>query len=410
MQYINLTSNEALKNITQKLKNVFLTGPPGSGKSYLTNKYIEYWKNKYMNVVVTASTGIASKIINGTTIHSWSGIGIVNEYDEFDTILKKVIDNKKKVKEWKKTDILIIDEISLINTKILDMLNYIGKHIRKNDSPFGGIKIFIVGDFYQLPPVEGEYCFKYEEWENIFECGINLTENHRSSDNKLNKILNKIRKGKELNEKYNHILESRISEEEHYPMLVPLRSMARKINTDKLKENKNKEYKYIAKYIYDTNKDFLKDMINRNSPLEEELVLKIGSPVINLVNDHSRRILNGMVGIIIDFTSDGPIVRFEKKNYLIEKHIWEKQIEKNKSIMMEQYPLLLAYGITIHRSQGQTLSQVSMILDNNVWEKGQGYVALSRLQSLNGLHLLKYSPNIFKVDNCVKKYYKKWKL
>lgn len=410
MQYINLTSNEALKNITQKLKNVFLTGPPGSGKSYLTNKYIEYWKNKYMNVVVTASTGIASKIINGTTIHSWSGIGIVNEYDEFDTILKKVIDNKKKVKEWKKTDILIIDEISLINTKILDMLNYIGKHIRKNDSPFGGIKIFIVGDFYQLPPVEGEYCFKYEEWETIFECGINLTENHRSSDNNLNKILNKIRKGKELNEKYNHILESRISEEEHYPMLVPLRSMARKINTDKLKENKNKEYKYIAKYIYDTNKEFLKDMINRNSPLEEELVLKIGSPVINLVNDHSRRILNGMVGIIMDFTSDGPIVRFEKKNYLIEKHIWEKQIEKNKSIMMEQYPLLLAYGITIHRSQGQTLSQVSMILDNNVWEKGQGYVALSRLQSLSGLHLLKYSPNIFKVDNSVKKYYKKWKL
>jgi ATP-dependent exoDNAse (exonuclease V) alpha subunit len=410
MQYINLTSNEALKNITQKLKNVFLTGPPGSGKSYLTNKYIEYWKNKYMNVVVTASTGIASKIINGTTIHSWSGIGIVNEYDEFDTILKKVIDNKKKVKEWKKTDILIIDEISLINTKILDMLNYIGKHIRKNDSPFGGIKIFIVGDFYQLPPVEGEYCFKYEEWETIFECGINLTENHRSSDNNLNKILNKIRKGKELNEKYNHILESRISEEEHYPMLVPLRSMARKINTDKLKENKNKEYKYISKYIYDTNKEFLKDMINRNSPLEEELVLKIGSPVINLVNDHSRRILNGMVGIIMDFTSDGPIVRFEKKNYLIEKHIWEKQIEKNKSIMMEQYPLLLAYGITIHRSQGQTLSQVSMILDNNVWEKGQGYVALSRLQSLSGLHLLKYSPNIFKVDNSVKKYYKKWKL
>ena len=410
MQYINLTSNEALKNITQKLKNVFLTGPPGSGKSYLTNKYIEYWKNKYMNVVVTASTGIASKIINGTTIHSWSGIGIVNEYDKFDTILKKVIDNKKKVKEWKKTDILIIDEISLINTKILDMLNYIGKHIRKNDSPFGGIKIFIVGDFYQLPPVEGEYCFKYEEWETIFECGINLTENHRSSDNNLNKILNKIRKGKELNEKYNHILESRISEEEHYPMLVPLRSMARKINTDKLKENKNKEYKYIAKYIYDTNKEFLKDMINRNSPLEEELVLKIGSPVINLVNDHSRRILNGMVGIIMDFTSDGPIVRFEKKNYLIEKHIWEKQIEKNKSIMMEQYPLLLAYGITIHRSQGQTLSQVSMILDNNVWEKGQGYVALSRLQSLSGLHLLKYSPNIFKVDNSVKKYYKKWKL
>ncbi len=408
MQYLNLTSNDALEIITKNLKNIFLTGPPGSGKSYLTNKYIEYWKKKYMNIAITASTGIASKIINGTTIHSWSGIGIINEYDDFNTVLKKVLDNKKKVKEWKKTDILIIDEISLINIRTLDILNYIGKHIRKNDQSFGGIKLFIVGDFFQLPPVEGEYCFKYEEWENMFDCGINLTENHRSSDNKLNKILYKIRKGRELSDKSNNILKSRISNEEYYPLLVPLRSMARKINTEKLKENKNKEYKYIATYHYD--KDFFKDIINKNSPLEEELILKVGSPVINLVNDHSRRLLNGMVGTIIDFTPDGPVVRFGQKNYLIEKHIWEKKIEKNKSIMMEQYPLLLAYSITIHRSQGQTLSQASMVLDHNVWEKGQGYVALSRLQNLNGLHLLKYNSNIFKVDKYVKKYYKKWNL
>ena len=409
MDYINSTSNEAYNIITKELKNIFLTGPPGSGKSWLTNKYIDFWKKKYMKVAITASTGIASKIINGTTIHSWSGINIINDSDTFDTVYERVKSNRKKVKEWKSTDILVIDEISLIDIKTFDILNHIGQRIRNNSKPFGGIKLFIVGDFFQLPPVVGEYCFKYEEWNNIFDYKINLLENHRSSDKYLIKILKRIRKGKELGDKLADKLESRISDEEHYPLLVPLRSMARNINNDKLKENTNKEYKYKAVYYYNKEKDYLKDLINRNSPLEEELVLKVGCPVINLVNDHNRRLLNGMVGTVVNFTPDGPVVKFGNKNYLMEKHLWEKEIENKQVIMMEQYPLLLAYSITIHRSQGQTLSQASMILDHNVWEKGQGYVALSRLQSLDGLHLLKYSPNIFRVDKTVKKYYKNWK-
>ena len=302
-----------IKIITNELKNIFLTGPPGSGKSYLTNKYIDFWRKKYMKVAITASTGIASKIINGTTIHSWSGINIINDSDNFDTIYERVKKNKKKVKEWKAVDILVIDEISLIDIKTFDILNHIGKCIRNNSKPFGGIKLFIVGDFFQLPPVIGQYCFKYEEWEEIFDYKINLLENHRSSDKYLIKILKRIRKGKELGDKLADKLESRISDEEHYPLLVPLRSMARNINNNKLKENKNKEYKYKAIYYYDKNKDFLKDLINRNSPLEEELILKIGCPVINLVNDHSRRLLNGMVGTIVDFTPDGPLLDLEIK-------------------------------------------------------------------------------------------------
>ena len=230
MEYINLNSDAAFDIITEKLYNIFLTGPPGSGKSWLTTHYIKYWKNKYMNIAVTASTGISSKLIKGTTVHSWSGIGIVNEDDDFDSIYKKVKANNKKVREWKKTDILVIDEISLIDLKTFDILNNIGKVIRNNNQPFGGIKIFIVGDFFQLPPVHGKYCFRHSKWENIFKYGINLTENHRSNDTKLNKILKTIRKGKELNEKMIKNLEKRVVDKEHYPLLVPLRSMARKIN------------------------------------------------------------------------------------------------------------------------------------------------------------------------------------
>lgn len=409
MEYINLNSDAAFDLITEKLYNIFLTGPPGSGKSWLTNHYIKYWKKKYMNIAVTASTGISSKLINGTTVHSWSGIGIINEDDDFDSIYKKVKKNTKKVREWKKTDILVIDEISLIDLKTFDILNNIGKVIRNNNEPFGGIKIFIVGDFFQLPPVHGKYCFRHSNWENIFKYGINLTENHRSNDTNLNKILKTIRKGKELNEKMVKILEKRVVNKEHYPLLVPLRSMARKINEDKMKENENKEYTFNANYHFDKNKSYIKDIINKESPLEETLKLKIGCPVINIINDHSRKLMNGMVGTIVDFKYDIPVVEFEGNNYVMERHMWEKKLNDKTVVKMEQFPLLLAYSITIHRSQGQTLNQASIILDENVWEKGQGYVALSRLKLLEGLYLLKFDPSIFLCDKKVKKYYKKWK-
>ncbi len=407
MKYINLTSDEAFNLITNKMCNIFLTGAPGSGKSWLTKNFINHYKKKLFNIAITASTGISSKIIDGTTLHSWSGIGIINEDNNFEDIYEKVKKNPKKVREWKKTDILIIDEISLIDVKTLDYLNKIGKIIRSNDSPFGGIKLLVVGDFYQLPPVNGKYCFKYDQWEDLFDYGINLTENYRSQDNKLNKILKRIRKGKELSENMITVLEKRVKEEEHYPLLVPLRSMARKINENKMNENDNIEHTFKAKYFFNKEKEYLKDLINKNSPLEEELILKKGCPVINLVNDHKRRLMNGMVGIIVDFTYGLPVVKFEGNNYIMEEHLWEKKIG-NETVRMEQLPLLLAYSITIHRSQGQTLSTASIVLDHNIWEKGQGYVALSRLQSLKGLYLKKFSPDIFVCDKSVRKYYRKF--
>jgi ATP-dependent DNA helicase PIF1 len=407
MKYVNLTSDKAFCHITNNLSNIFLTGPPGSGKSWLTKNFIDHYKKKFKNIAITASTGISSKLIDGTTLHSWSGIGIINKDDEFIDIYEKVKKNPKKVREWKKTDILVIDEISLIDVKTFDYLNNIGKKIRNNQSPFGGIKLLVVGDFYQLPPVVGKYCFKYNEWENLFDYGINLTENYRSKDNKLNKILKRIRKGKEISEKMIQVLEKRVKDIDHYPLLVPLRSMARKINENKMNENNNMEHIFKAKYYFNKEKEYMKDMILKNSPLEEELILKKGCPVINLVNDHKRKLMNGMVGIIVDFTYGLPIVNFEGNNYIMEEHIWEKKIG-NETVRMEQLPLLLAYSITIHRSQGQTLSTASIILDHNIWEKGQGYVALSRLQSLKGLYLKKFSPDIFVCDKSVKKYYKKF--
>jgi ATP-dependent DNA helicase PIF1 len=406
MIYLNQNSEEALLELKTN-KNIFLTGPPGSGKTYLINKFIEHNNDKVISI--TGSTGVASNLINGNTIHSVSGIGIINDHDTFDDILKKV--KKRKTKFWKYTDILIIDEISLIDSRTFEYFDRIGQNIRKSNLPFGGIQLIVVGDFYQLPPVNGNYCFEYEKWENCFDVAINLTNIYRSNDNKLNKILLRIRKGKELKEKMIKTLENKVSDEIKYPILVPLRKQASNINNKNMLLNKNEEKIFNCEYYYNQNKKHLLDLIKKNCPYEENLKLKIGSPVINLVNDSKKGLYNGQVGIIKDFIGSDPLVCFNNYNVLIKKHLWTKEIkeEKIEVIGMEQYPLLLSYAITIHRSQGQSLSQAGIILDSSVWEKGQGYVALSRLQNLDGLNIIKFNPNIFKIDSKVKKYYKKFK-
>jgi len=408
MIYKNRNSDETLEILTENNhNNIFLTGPPGSGKTYIVNKFME--QNSDKNIIVTASTGVAANLIGGNTIHSVSGIGIINEHDTFEDILKKV--KRKKSKFWKSTDILIIDEISLIDSRTFEYLDRIGQNIRKCNKPFGGIQLIVVGDFYQLPPISGNYCFEYTNWEKCFDIAINLNNIHRSDDDNLNKILLRIRKGKELKENMINILENKVSGDIKYPILVPLRKQASDINNKNMASNENEETVFGCEYYYNKNKKYLLDLIKKNCPYEENLKLKIGSPVINLVNEPKKKLYNGQVGIVKDFIRGDPLVAFGDYKVLIKKHLWTKEIKEDKIevIGMEQYPLLLSYAITIHRSQGQSLSQASIILDSTVWEKGQGYVALSRLQNLNGLNIINFNPHIFKINKTVKKYYKKFK-
>jgi ATP-dependent exoDNAse (exonuclease V) alpha subunit len=176
MKYIYSDSQEAFEYL--KKYNVFLTGPPGSGKSYLINKFIEWIRENDIKVGITASTGIAAKIINGTTIHSWAGIGLGQESKE--KLLEEVKDKKFKKRNWKKTQVLIIDEISMISGELWEILDYIGRNIRQIDKPFGGIQILAVGDFYQLPPVKGKMLIDQSVGlESYFDYGICLNKYYR---------------------------------------------------------------------------------------------------------------------------------------------------------------------------------------------------------------------------------------
>ena len=416
LKYLNIDNKIDQDNVINIMKkyNVFLTGLPGSGKTYITQSYIKYCSDNNLTIGITASTGIAAKLLDNkmystSTIHSWSGIDIIEKNDTYEKILQRVLEKPYVVNRWKKTTVLIIDEISLIDMKIFNFLDKIGKHIRGKDAPFGGIRILVVGDFYQLPPVNGDFCFISEVWDSTFDYNINLKTSYRSSDINMNKILNTIRKGKILKPNMLQKLRNRsVTKINCFPIMVPLREMARNINNNMMNKNTNIIFKSNAIY----NNNLIKDSIMKLSPLEDELVLKIGCPVIFLINCRIKGLMNGMVGKVIDFINDKPVVLFpDIGEYIIEKHIWEK-VENNKVIKMEQFPLLLSYAVTIHRSQGQTLSQASIVLNKNVWERSQAYVALSRLKSLNGLNLLDFDINIFNKFNTkdimVKKYYEKF--
>ncbi len=417
MKYIYSDSEESLDYLIKH--NVFLTGPPGSGKSYLINKFINWAMSKKIKISITASTGIAAKIINGTTLHSWSGIGLGQDTKE--KILDSIKGNSYKRKNWKKTEILIIDEISMISGELWVLLDWLGQQIRKNDQPFGGIKIIAVGDFYQLPPVKGKMLIEPEiEFDKYFDYAICLNQMYRSSDLKLNQILTRVRDGVKLSKEQNELLASKVDKNQiKYPILVSLRDSAREMNNKKLNEIKLPETKYVSEvYCVDKNTteklngpeyNNYKMVALNECAMEKELVLKVGAPVIYLINDPVNGLVNGSVGFVEEFKNGNPVVKFDINKVEIPKHCYKKDLLNDVTVVVEQYPLLLAYALTIHRAQGQTLSQCSILLDQTVWEDGQAYVALSRLQSLNSLTLLKYDPKVFKVNVKVKEFYDKFK-
>ncbi len=414
MKYIFSDSESALNYLIKY--NVFLTGPPGSGKSYLVNNFIEWTRKNSLNVAVTASTGIAAKIVNGSTLHSWAGIGLGQDTKE--KLLEKVIESKHKKRNWKNTNILIIDEISMISGELWETLDYIGQEVRGIAKPFGGIQIVAVGDFYQLPPVKGKMLIDSDiGFDKYFDYAICLNQLYRSADLKLNQILTRVRDGIKLSTEQNELLKSKVDKSNiNYPVLVSLRETARTMNKQKLDEINHIEYKYTSdiycmdkhnQIINDTLLDNLKKVALADCTMEKELVLKQGVPVIYLINDPTTGLANGSVGFVEEFRNGNPIVKFEFTKVEITKHKYTKEFN-DITVIVEQYPLLLSYALTIHRAQGQTLSQASILLDSSVWEDGQAYVALSRLSSLQNLSLISYNPKVFKVSAKVKEFYKQF--
>ena len=383
--------------------NVFLTGSAGAGKTYVLNQYIQYLKARKIPVSITASTGIAATHLQGTTIHAWSGIGIKDSLSSRQ--LKELKDKKYLKKHIEKTKVLIIDEISMLHRRQFDLVNEVLQYFRENDKPFGGIQVVLCGDFFQLPPIgsSGEinrdkFCFMSQSWLNANLSICYLTDQYRQTEGELNNILNEIRSGMVTDRSISILSNSKESIAIEEPTKLYTHNLdVDRINSTQIAAIKGRKKSFKAKIKGNLK---LAESIKRSIMAPESLVLKKDAKVMFVKNNYEKGYLNGSLGTIINYNDDGnPVVRLNNGYEITaEPEDWRIEDETGKLLVSYvQVPLRLAWAITVHKSQGMTLDGAVMDL-SKTFEKGQGYVALSRVKGLEGLQLMGFNQTALEVD------------
>lgn len=428
-------SSETVIELVRSGKNIFLTGPGGTGKSTIVRQIAE----QIGNVSVTAMTGCAALLLDckAKTLHSWAGIGLAK-----DSVDKNIASIKKKSyvkKRWVKTDTLVIDEVSMLTPELFERLDIIGRTLRKQtNKPFGGLQIICVGDFCQLPPVskdlsgaemELRFVFESELWNQTIDNVILLNKIWRQTDPIYQKILGEVRFGN-LSKESEEILKTRTNTKWQEETIQPTLLFSRNYDVDKINSTNlaalNETIQvYKAETIYEPRrwydeqnvgeppaKDsesvaFAISKLNQDATFSETLELRKGAQVMLITNmDMATGLVNGSRGVITEFEAGRgfPIVRFKNGiTRLIEPFIWWSH--EFPHIGQQQIPLRVAYAITIHKSQGASIDSAIVDIGKNTFEYGQAYVALSRVRSLEGLHLFSFDVNRIRTHPRVLEYY-----
>lgn len=389
-------------------ENVFLTGSAGAGKTYTLNQYINYLKARKVPVAITASTGIAATHMNGMTIHTWAGIGIKDFLSDAD--LKNMKERKYLKEHLENAQVLIIDEISMLHAKQLNLVNQVLKYFKDSDDAFGGIQVIVAGDFFQLPPVgkndernRDKFCFMSEAWVEAKFRVCYLTEQHRQGDDYLNDILNAIR-AQSIDHQHIQALEHTRHQNigDTFTRLYTHNMDVDNINFKHLNEIETESKQFDA--VCDGNEKLI-ETLKSSVRAPEILNLKKHAKVMFVKNNFDMGYINGSLGEVIGFEEDDdhgilPKVKLTDGTVLlVEPETWSVDNDAGKTIAsFQQIPLRLAWAITIHKSQGMTLEAAEINL-SHTFEKGQGYVALSRLKSLSGLRLLGFNSQALELDS-----------
>ncbi len=399
-------TQETALTILKTGANVFLTGSPGSGKTYTIKEYIDWLRLHDIEPAITASTGVAATHIHGQTIHAWSGIGITQHFTPYE--LDRIAGKEHVAKRIQKTKVLIIDEISMLSGTVLDAVDRVCRQIRGNDMSFGGMQVVLVGDFFQLPPISRgtervPFAFQSQAWNDLNVLTCYLTEQHRQEDDTFLSLLSSIRSGS-FAEDESELLRERFKEPEEgeVPRLYTHNADVDKLNAEQLALLPGKASVFSME---SSGSAALVEGLKRGCLSPEKLVLKEGAVVMCTKNNAAQGYANGTLGKVVGFdqdegypkieTYDGRIITMAPAEWVVEE-------EGRIRAKIEQIPLRLAWAITIHKSQGQSLDAAAMDL-SRAFEYGQGYVALSRVRSLEGLHLLGWSAQALAIHPFVSK-------
>jgi len=382
-----MTQDRALE-ILKSGVNVFLTGEPGAGKTHTVNRFVEWMRMQGRGYAITASTGIAATHIGGTTIHSWAGMGIKRKISE--NAIATLQSNEFTMRRICSPRVLIIDEISMLDATFIDNLDYVLQEVRQSPLPFGGMQVIFVGDFFQLPPVvkEGEmrFAFESDSWKAAAPQVCYLTEQHRQSDGEFLDILSSMRAGT-ITEAHKARLAKAIKEPEDQPETC---LFTHNVDVDRVNEVElgRIEGEAHSFRMESGGVPFLVERLKSSCLAPETLMLKVGATVMFVRNNFDEGYVNGTIGHVVGFDGFGyPVVETKDGRRIVPEMAEWKIEEHGRSVAhIRQIPLRLAWAITVHKSQGMSLDAASVDL-SRAFECGQGYVAISRVRTLEGLHL-----------------------
>lgn len=395
---------EAL-DILKTGSNVYLTGCAGSGKTYVLTQYMSYLRRLGRKVGVTASTGIAATQLSGMTIHSFTGIGIKGEIT--DRELGDLLKRRYMHQRFQHLKTLIIDEVSMLSPQLLENIDKVCRAFKISTLPFGGMQIVLSGDFFQLPPVEKNtdrisLIYQTSAWDDLNLAVCYLDKPYRHTDERFLSLLTEIRTNTVSKQTWETLKERFL--DPITPGMTPTRLFTHNVRADKVNMEELAKLKGEQKEFYMdvSGNEVLSNVLKKSCLAPEKLILKERALVMFVKNNFEVGYANGTMGRVISFTPGGfPIVQtFTGEEITVKPTIWRLEEEGEEIARVIQLPLRLAWAITIHKSQGMTLDAAEIDLGKSfVW--GMGYVALSRVKTLEGLRLVSINPTALKVNESV---------